>query len=551
MQRVLTVHHELASTAVIEEALSSIDMIPEPIGQKNEAAPRKFESTPIPWKKLAAAGVFAALSEGMEFALEWGVIAHPAEGFSLVGALPLIFAVAAILLGGLGTYRKGWLAVSNLNLNINALMSVAVTGAVLIGQYPEAAMVMVLFNVSEAIEARALDRARNAISKLLALSPEKATVQQRDGSWTELDIRQVQPGRRVRVKPGERIALDGIVVAGHSAVNQAPITGESVPVEKTEGDTVFAGTINTSGSLEFEVTAGASDTTLARIIHAVEDAQGRRAPMQRMVDSFARWYTPAVFLLALLTALIPPLFMGREWLDSIYTGLVLLVIGCPCALVISTPVSVVSGMAAATRNGILVKGGMFLEQGRLLRCLALDKTGTLTHGQPELTDVVALGGSDEQKAFILAASLAGRSDHPVSRAVAEKAEEEHRTLLLWKILKPWPDRACGASSTAFATASQPAHDGSGGHGVRRLKKRAAALEAGGRTVVTLADEHKAVAVFAVADTIRESSVEAVRDLKKLGVRTVMLTGDNEKVAQVWRNRRAWTNFARACCLKTS
>ena len=533
MQRVLTVHHELASTAVIEEALSSIDMIPEPIGQKNEAAPRKFESTPIPWKKLAAAGVFAALSEGMEFALEWGVIAHPAEGFSLVGALPLIFAVAAILLGGLGTYRKGWLAVSNLNLNINALMSVAVTGAVLIGQYPEAAMVMVLFNVSEAIEARALDRARNAISKLLALSPEKATVQQRDGSWTELDIRQVQPGRRVRVKPGERIALDGIVVAGHSAVNQAPITGESVPVEKTEGDTVFAGTINTSGSLEFEVTAGASDTTLARIIHAVEDAQGRRAPMQRMVDSFARWYTPAVFLLALLTALIPPLFMGREWLDSIYTGLVLLVIGCPCALVISTPVSVVSGMAAATRNGILVKGGMFLEQGRLLRCLALDKTGTLTHGQPELTDVVALGGSDEQKAFILAASLAGRSDHPVSRAVAEKAEEEHRTLLPVEDFEAVAGQGVRGviDGVRYSLGSLRMMD-QAGMASDELKKRAAALEAGGRTVVTLADEHKAVAVFAVADTIRESSVVAVRDLKKLGVRTVMLTGDNEKVAQV-------------------
>uniref|UniRef100_UPI003AB618F4 heavy metal translocating P-type ATPase n=1 Tax=Mailhella sp. TaxID=1981029 RepID=UPI003AB618F4 len=429
MQRVLTVRHELSSTVTIEDALRSIDMIPEPLGDTRTSASRKAQSSPVHWKKLAAAGVLAALSEGVEFAIEWGVVPVAGEGFSLTGSLPLIFAVAAILLGGLGTYRKGWLAVSNFNLNINALMSVAVTGAVIIGQYPEAAMVMVLFNVSEAIEARALNKARDAISKLLALSPETATTLQPDGSWKDMDIHQVPLGSRVRVKPGERIALDGVVVAGHSAVNQAPITGESIPVEKSEGDTVFAGTINASGSLEFEVTAGASDTTLARIIHAVEEAQGRRAPIQRFVDSFARWYTPAVFLLALLVAVVPPLFMGKAWLDSIYMGLVLLVIGCPCALVISTPVSIVSGMAAATRGGILVKGGMFLEQGRKLRCLALDKTGTLTCGQPRMTDMVALDESDGQKAFQLAASLAARSDHPVSRALFEKAEETGVTVL--------------------------------------------------------------------------------------------------------------------------
>lgn len=532
MQRVLTVHHELSSTAVIEEALSSIDMVPQPLGDKRETAPRKVESTPIPWKKLAAAGVFAALSEGMEFALEWGAVARSAEGFSLIGSLPLIFAVIAILLGGLGTYRKGWLAVSNFNLNINALMSVAVTGAVLIGQYPEAAMVMVLFNVSEAIEARALDKARNAISKLLALSPEKATVLQSDGTWEEVDIHQVLPGRRVRVKPGERIALDGVVVSGHSAVNQAPITGESVPVEKAEGDAVYAGTINTSGALEFQVTAGASDTTLARIIHAVEDAQGRRAPMQRLVDSFARWYTPAVFLLSLITATVPPLFMGQEWLDSIYTGLVLLVIGCPCALVISTPVSVVSGMAAATRNGILVKGGMFLEQGRLLRCLALDKTGTLTHGEPKLTDTVSLGG-DLHEDFALAASLAARSDHPVSRAVAEKAEEDDVSLHHVEEFEAVAGQGVRGTmdGVRYSLGSLRMME-QAGMATEELRRSAARFESMGRTVVVLADADRARALFAVADTIRESSMEAVRDLKKLGVRTVMLTGDNEKVARV-------------------
>ena len=533
MQRVLTVRHELPSTRPIEEALASIDMIPEPVVAGREATPRRVESPRIPWKRLALAGLFAALSEGVEFALEWGVLSRPSEGFSLVASLPLLFAVAAILLGGLGTYRKGWLAVSNFNLNINALMSVAVTGAVIIGQYPEAAMVMVLFNVYEALEARALDRARNAISKLLALSPERATVLQADGSWAEADIRQVSVGSRVRVRPGERIALDGVVLSGHSAVNQAPITGESIPVEKGEGDAVFAGTINTSGSLEFEVTATASNTTLSRIIHAVEDAQGRRAPMQRLVDSFARWYTPAVFLLALLTAVIPPLFMGREWMDSVYTGLVLLVIGCPCALVISTPVSIVSGMAAATRSGILVKGGMFLEQGRLLRCLALDKTGTLTCGKPKLTDMEAMDGHDVREDLRLAASLAARSDHPVSLAVAERAGEDGVSLVNVDEFEAVAGQGVRGimNGERFSLGSLRMMR-LAGLSSDELERCAAGFEAQGRTVVALADEKNVRAVFAVADTIRESSREAVRELAELGVHTVMLTGDNEKVAGV-------------------
>lgn len=533
MQRVLTVHHDLSSTLSIEDALRSIDMIPEPLGAEDKKERSAVAPARMAWKKLAAAGVFAALSEGVEFALEWGVIERAESGFSIVETLPLLFAVVAILLGGLGTYRKGWLAVSNFNLNINALMSVAVTGAVLIGQYPEAAMVMVLFNVSEAIEARALDRARDAIGKLLALSPERATVLQSDGSWVEKDIRQIPVGSRVRVRPGERVALDGRVLSGHSAVNQAPITGESIPVEKVEGDVVFAGTINTSGSFEFEVTAGPSDTTLARIIHAVEEAQGRRAPVQRLVDSFARWYTPAVFLLAILMAVVPPLFFGWNWTDAIYTGLVLLVIGCPCALVISTPVSIVSGLAAATKGGILVKGGMFLEQGRLLRCLALDKTGTLTYGRPKLTDVAVLGDKSREETLRLAASLAIRSDHPVSLAVAEGAAASGEALLNVEDFEAVAGRGvrgymegrryslgslrmmkeCNLSSAA-------------------LEQQTAAFEAQGRTVVVLADDTQVLAVLSVADTIRESSVEAVRELKKLGVHTVMLTGDNETVARV-------------------
>ncbi len=252
-------------------------------------------------------------------------------------------ALLAILGAGLPTYRKGWIALKNRNLNINALMSIAVTGAVLIGQWPEAAMVSVLFAIAELIEAKSLDRARNAIRGLLQLAPEQATVLV-GGEWKELPAKQVELEATVRVKPGERIALDGEVTSGRSSVNQAPITGESLPVEKEVGEPVFAGSINGEGALEYRVTRRADDSTLARIIHAVEEAQGSRAPTQRFVDSFARVHTPVVFLIALATAVLPPLLFGGAWLDWIYRALVLLVIACPCALVISTPVTIVSGL---------------------------------------------------------------------------------------------------------------------------------------------------------------------------------------------------------------
>ena len=435
MQRTLKVRHEPSALPAISEALMSLNMDAQ-LMDLEAGETNTIPDVKIPWVKLAFAGAFAALSEAVELINEWEATpfgidpqAWVFNGVGIAEWLPLFFAVLAIAFGGLTTYRKGWLAVKNLNLNINALMSVAVTGAVIIGQYPEAAMVMVLFNLSEAIEAKALDRARNAIKDLLALAPETATVLRPDGAWVEMDVRQVVKGSRIRVKPGEKVALDGIVVSGQSAINQAPITGESLPVEKTVGDTVYAGTINESGSFEFEVTAGATDSTLARIIHAVEEAQGARAPMQRFVDQFAKYYTPAVFLVALLVGVIPPLLMGGVWTDSIYTALVILVIGCPCALVISTPVSIVSGMAAATRYGILIKGGTFLEQGRLLKWLALDKTGTITHGKPRQTDFVELGDMGDYRTTALAASIAARSDHPVSRAIAESAVESKVELL--------------------------------------------------------------------------------------------------------------------------
>lgn len=539
MQRVLKVRHEPWALPAISAALASLNMDARLLDAQSEDI-SAIPAPKIPWKKLAVAGIFAALSEGAELIHEWGakpfgldMSAWTPGGYPVLEYLPLFFAVIAIALGGLTTYRKGWLAVSNLNLNINALMSVAVTGAVLIGQFPEAAMVMVLFNVSEAIEAKALDRARNAIKNLLALAPDTATVLREDGSWREMDIREVAVGSRVRVKPGEKIALDGLVVSGRSMVNQAPITGESMPVEKKEGDTVYAGTINESGSFEFDVTTAATNSTLARIIHAVEEAQGSRAPMQRFVDAFARYYTPAVFLVSILSAIIPPLFLGGAWMESIYTALVVLVIGCPCALVISTPVSIVSGMAAATRYGILIKGGMFLEQGRLLNWLALDKTGTITYGKPRQTDFILTGQESEKRARTFAASLAARSDHPVSKAIAQAATESGIQPLPVENFTALPGQ--GTSGII---------DGKkwfmGNHRMveslklcsEQLEKQIFHLEKQGKTVVALMSENGVQCLLAVADTVKESSLEALREMKKLGVKTVMLTGDNEHTAQV-------------------
>ena len=534
MQRLLTVDHEPGLTpAAIEESLTAIGMIPE---APDAGAAADVTTPAIPWRRICWATGLAALAELVELGAEWGFL--PGLSPTLAEGIAAGLALVAILLAGLGTFRKGWIALINRNLNINALMAVAVTGAFCIGQFPEAAMVMALFNLSEALEARALDRARNAVRDLLALAPATATVLQEDGSWREVAAADVPTGSRVRVRPGERVALDGVVVSGRSTLNQAPITGESIPVEKGPGDPVYAGTVNETGAFEFTVTAAAHDTTLARIIHAVEEAQATRAPMQRFVDRFARWYTPAVFALAVATALVPPLAWGADWMNSIYMALVLLVIGCPCALVISTPVTVVSGMAAAARRGILIKGGAYLEQGRLLDHLALDKTGTLTRGEPEQTDAIPLeeGGAGEDAA-LMAASLAARSDHPVSRAIARAAEGATLREVVDVTALPGEGVAATAGNRRWYLGNYRLMERLGA-GSDALAARVAELEAQGKTTVVLASAEltnpataRAAALFAVADGLRETSVEAVAELKALGVRTLLLTGDTAATAK--------------------
>jgi len=518
INRVLGVTHNLPGTEPITEAIKSLGMHAEPLEAGVDA--------PVPaavkkhWWPLALSGLTALGAEVIHFtsvAPDWVVA---------------VVALVSILSGGLGTYKKGWIALKNLNLNINALMSIAVTGAILIGQWPEAAMVMFLFTVAELIEARSLDRARNAISGLMQMTPEQATVLQADGNWREQEVKNVDIGARVRVKPGERIALDGAVVSGSSTIDQAPITGESLPVEKTVGDKVFAGTINQAGSLEYTVTAAANNSTLARIIHAVEQAQGARAPTQRFVDQFSKIYTPAVFVFALAVAVIPPLFMGAAWFDWIYRALVLLVVACPCALVISTPVTIVSGLAAAARKGILVKGGVYLEGGFKLDYLALDKTGTITHGKPVQTDYLSLDPTADASAPAIAAALAGRSDHPVSLAISNAAVDKN-----FAALSVDNFAALGGRGVKGDINGKTYHLGNHrlvedlGLCSPQLEEKLFALEKQGKSVVLLLDSSGPLALFAVADTMKETSREAIRQLHELGVKTLMLTGDNVHTAQ--------------------
>jgi len=467
-----------------------------------------------------------------------------------------------VLLAGLCPYAKGLAALRRARLSISALMAVAVTGAFAIGQWPEAAMVMALYALAEHLEARAVDRARGAIARLLDMAPAQAEVRVESGksgksgqggesgeTWRKLPAAQVPPGSVIRAKPGARLALDGTVIQGQSAVNQAPVTGESLPVDKCVGDTVYAGTLNLSGTLLVRVTAAAQDTQLARIIHAVEQAQSERAPMQAFIDRFAAIYTPAVFALALAVALLGPLAAGWPWHESIYKALVLLVIACPCALVIATPATVVSALARAAQLGVLIKGGVYLEQARQLRTVAFDKTGTLTQGQPALAACQSLSDkADEAALHARAHALAAHSDHPVARAIASGLAAQGfaasvdlpdaqdvpglgvRATVQGQRLCLISPRAAGlAHASESAPESAPewqaalqAHQAAG----RSVSLLARAEGEGSGIGSESGETLTPLALYAVADAIKPEAAAAVQALHQLGVQTVMLSGDH-------------------------
>lgn len=536
LERHLTIHHTVDDVTPFLEALRAIGMDGEVLEEHDRAAAGAAEPSGIS-RRAWLLGIGGVAAFGAE-AIAWSLGDH---------AWPVLaLALASIALAGGPTLRKGWIALRAFTFNINFLMAVAVIGALLIGKWAEAAMVIFLFAVAEAIEARALVRARDAVRALTAIAPDTAELADGNGGWRDVAVETVAIGARLRVRTGSRVPVDARIVAGRAALDESPVTGESLPVEKTTGDTILAGTIVTDGVIEAEATAVAADSTLARIAGAIQEAQAQRAPTQRFVDKFSSIYTPAMMLLALAVAVVGPLATADGWLAWTYRALVLLVIACPCALVISTPVTVVSGLAAAARRGIVVKGGVYLESGRRLRALALDKTGTLTAGSPVLDAVVLPDGARRamaelnvatdgahMHALAVAAALDANTTHPIAVAIVQAAAA-HGAVDAGAVeeLSVLPGRGvAGTLGGVRWHLGNAALVADRGLDTSAWRAAAEALQSEGMSAVTLCDATGAVALFGVRDRERPESAEAIAALRSLDVTPVMLTGDDRRAAQ--------------------
>ena len=457
-------------------------------------------------------------------------LAVDAAGMPL--AAPILFVLAAVV-GAISPVQRALTAIRSRTIDINVLMVIAVAGALALGEWLEGASVVFLFAVAQWLEVRTMERARQAIHALIDLSPREAIVRRADGEH-RVAVEDVGIGDEIVLRPGDKVPLDGKVVEGHSDVNEAPLTGESLPVDKARGDEVYAGTINGHGALEVRVTRLVRDTRLSRIIHLVETAQASRAPVQSFIDRFARWYTPAVILLALGIAAVPAFNATADTATWLYRSLVLLVIACPCALVISTPVSLVSALSAAARNGVLIKGGAYLERLATVRVVAFDKTGTLTRGELQVSDVVAVGSISAQEIIALAAAVESRSEHPIAKAIVQRAAQ---------------DRLDVGRVTAFRSIPGVGAEAEvGGHHVvvgsaRMLAERQAARStdlsswlpafAGrGDSIVFVVVDGTIAGAIALADRTRQTARETVELLREQGVRHVtMLTGDHADAAR--------------------
>jgi Zn2+/Cd2+-exporting ATPase len=462
-------------------------------------------------------------------ALGIGLLGHLLGAGGWASWAPFVVAVA---LGGVHTGRRALVSARAGALDIHVLMVVAVAGAMLLGEWHEAASVVFLFALAQLLETRAMDRARGAIRALMDLAPADALVR-RDGREQRVAVDAVRVGDLVIVRPGEKVPLDARVTAGESLVNQAPVTGESLPIDKGPGDEVFAGTINGRGALEVTVTRRRADSTLARIIHLVERAQAQRAPSQLFVDRFARIYTPIVLAAAVLVALLPPLVTGAAWGEWIYRALVLLVISCPCALVISTPVSIVSALAAAARKGVLIKGGATLERLADVRAVAFDKTGTLTRARLDVLSVLPFGTASIEDVLRIAASLEARSEHPVGRAIVDRALAAGLSLLPVQGFRALPGRGAeGIVGSVEVVAGNRRLAQEHGLLVPGVDHAIDALAAQGCTAVVVGTAGTVLGVLGVSDQPREAARDAIDLLRGQGIRHVaMLTGDHEAAAR--------------------
>jgi Zn2+/Cd2+-exporting ATPase len=439
---------------------------------------------------------------------------------------------SSILIGGYNLLKIGLLNLIRLQFDMKTLMTVAIIGAGAIGEWGEGAAVVILFAISEALETYSLEKARQSIRSLMDIAPKEALIR-RGFEEIVIPVEEIEVGDVMIVKPGQKLAMDGVVVKGISSINQAAITGESVPVAKAINDEVYAGTLNEEGLLEVRVTKTVEDTTIAKIIHLVEEAQAERAPSQAFVDRFAKYYTPMIMVFALGVAIFPPIVMNGEWAEWIYRGLAVLVVGCPCALVISTPVAIVTAIGNAARHGVLIKGGVHLEQSATLSTIAFDKTGTLTRGVPEVTEFVNLSEIAEHEILAIAAALEKSSEHPLASSIVRKAATEQ---IEFTSIEVDDFTSITGKGVRGAINKQLYSIGSPGWFndlmTTDVLNKIHSLQKQGKTVMVLESEQKILALFAVADEVRKQSRDVIEKLYKIGIqKTIMLTGDNQNTAQ--------------------
>jgi Cd2+/Zn2+-exporting ATPase len=452
--------------------------------------------------------------------------------------------VTGIVLGGFLPAKKGTSVLINaLEFDMNILIVIAVIGASAIGRFEEAATVVFLFSFGNYLQGYTLDKTRNSIRALMELTPNEALVR-RETTEVTLPVEQIVVGDIVIVRLGERIAMDGKVSTGYSTVNEAPITGEFIPVEKQFGDEIYAGTINERGSLEVEVTKLAKDNMISRIIGMVEEAQGQQAPSQQFVDKFAKYYTPTIIVLAVLVATVPPLAFGQALEKWFYEAMAMLLVGCPCALVISTPVSIVSAIGNAAKNGVLIKGGRYLEEAGSLSVVAFDKTGTLTEGKPHVTDIIPTDGISDKEFLAIALAIESRSEHSLAEAIVKYAKERGAEIsnisafeaVIGKGAKAVvQDKTYQIGNSRFFT--EQAID------VKSVENKVSRLQNEGKTVMMLGDDERILGLIAMVDVLRENSGQAINKLKKAGIKKViMLAEDNENTAHAIATKAGIDDF---------
>lgn len=442
--------------------------------------------------------------------------------------------ILAIIIGGFDLFKEGFSDLIKLDFSMESLMTIAIIGAAFIGEWAEGSIVVILFAISEALERFSMDKARQSIRSLMDIAPKEALIR-RNNVEQLVSVDKIDIDDIMIIKPGQKIAMDGLVINGHSSVNQAAITGESVPVEKQLDDEVFAGTLNEEGVLEVKVTKKVTDTTIAKIIHLVEEAQGERAPAQAFVDKFAKYYTPFIIIMALLIVVVPPLFFGGDWNKWLYQGLSILVVGCPCSLVISTPVSIVSAIGNAAKNGVLVKGGVYLEEIGHLRAIAFDKTGTLTKGKPVVTDFIATSSETDINYLSIISSLESLSQHPLASAIlneADKTNVDYKSIQIEDFQSITGKGLTGIHQNIRYYIGSPKLFSASVIEETAVKVQYRQFQEQGKTAMYFGTDEQILGVIAVADEVRDSSATVISELHKLSIEhTIMLTGDNTKTAE--------------------